>query len=171
MDIQRFNADVEVLAKYLETIDSKVKDAYEKSCKGDWSCLKDIEPLKWLGAFYTHCAISEALLHNLAGYGKKSEKDVYEWFYKNFEKVLGKDFQLVRKKEAPKSSNNRPDIWVMTEDGEMIPVECKLDKFTDRSLKQLKRYMEHFNSEHGIAVGKELACELPENICFVRHPI
>lgn len=61
---------------------------------------------------------------------------------------------------------NIPDAWVM-EDGVLKPVEVKRDKFNSKALKQLKRYMNVYGCEQGIAVGKECTVTLPSNIRFI----
>ena len=167
MDIDNF----EVFTNRLKALDIRIKEAYEKSCKGDWSCLEDIKVVRDLGGYYMEFAISESLMRNLISYNTKTEKDVYEWFRDNFQTVLGKEYQIVSKKESPKCSKHQPDMWVINKDGEMIPIECKLKDFNKRSLKQLERYMEYFETKHGIAVGSELKCELPENIKFIKHGV
>ena len=74
-EYEKFNEDVEVLANHLTNLNAKVKEAYEKSCKGDWSCLKDLEFLKWIGCFYTHWAINEALTLNLLNYAEENSRE------------------------------------------------------------------------------------------------
>jgi hypothetical protein len=151
----------------LTHMEEKIKEAYEKSCRGDWSCLEDVEPLKWFGAFYTEHTIRESLLHNLINYCISTEKDVYVWFCKNYQQVLGSEYKIVSKKNDP---HHHPDFWV-EKDGNEIPVECKLDSFTAAALRQLQRYMDFYGASKGIAVGRKLVCELPENIDFIEHGI
>lgn len=59
-----------------------------------------------------------------------------------------------------------PDAWV-NKNGELIPVEVKVDKFNASALKQLSRYMSVYNTKHGYAVAKRLTVMLPKNITFI----
>lgn len=74
-EYEKFNEAVETFAENLKSVEAKVKEAYEKSCKGDWSCLDDIEPLKWMGAYYTEFALRESLLRNLIAREDVTEKE------------------------------------------------------------------------------------------------
>ena len=74
-ELEKFNKDVELLVDHLWNLNTKVKEAYEKSCKGDWSCLKDLEFLKWMGCFYTHWAINEALTFNLLNFAEDNSRE------------------------------------------------------------------------------------------------
>lgn len=57
----------------------------------------------------------------------------------------------------------------MVKDSELVPVEIKLNAFTGKSLTQLKRYMDFYNTKSGIAVADGLKCELPKNITFIDY--
>lgn len=92
-----------------------------------------------------------------------TEKDVYEWFRKHYQEVLGDCWTIVNRKSNPK---HIPDFWISNGDS-MVPVECKLMEFNSKSLKQLQHYMEFYGCSSGVAVAKKCTCELPENIIFV----
>lgn len=62
---------------------------------------------------------------------------------------------------------NIPDSWVIV-DGDLIPVEIKLGSFNKKALSQLERYIRVFEKNKGIAVGKSLNVELPNNITFIQ---
>lgn len=151
----------------LLAVDESVKKAYEKSTQNDWSALDVAEILNDLGAYYIGQTIRETLLRNLMNNGKAREKDVHKWFKENCEHVLGEPYKITSFKNCAKY---QPDAWV-TKEGQLIPVECKLTNFDHKALLQLIKYMKHYGAVNGIAVAKNLCCELPENITFVKHEI
>ena len=51
--------------KALKYAENKVRNAYNKSCQGDWSSVKDIKFLDNIETFYIYQTILECLLHNL----------------------------------------------------------------------------------------------------------
>ena len=51
--------------------------------------------------------------------------------------------------------------------GEDVPVEMKLGTFNKKALTQLQRYISHYGSLSGIAVGESLKVVLPDNITFI----
>lgn len=69
---------------------------------------------------------------------------------------------------VPHKDNQKhiPDAWI-NRNGELIPVEVKVSDFNKKALKQLNRYMDVYNTRHGIAVARSLAVELPDNIEFI----
>lgn len=71
----------------------------------------------------------------------------------------------MRGKNDPK---HIPDFWLKRKD-KHIPVEIKLHEFRGAHLKQLQRYMDFYNCDNGIAVGKELRCSLPDNVKFINY--
>ncbi len=93
-----------------------------------------------------------------------SEKDVCAFFQQNYKKFLGREWNVVQRKNHPK---HKPDFWVSngTED---VPVECKLGDFNEKAKQQLLRYVTVYNKQHGIAVATGLKCELPDNIRFIQ---
>lgn len=151
----------------LLAVDESVRKAYEKSCQGDWSALDVTDILKELGAYHLEWAIRETLLRTLVDSKKVREMDVHEWFKKNCENILGDLYRPVAKKNCAKY---QPDVWVMKKE-KLIPVECKLTDFNHIALTQLLKYMEHYGADEGIAVAKNLCCELPPNITFVKHEV
>lgn len=153
----------------ISLLESLIKDAYKRSCFGDWSALDEIKVLHQQGAFYLYQVCFETISHNLIAGSKTTEIDVYEWFDANYKYFLNDQYRLVNVHSDPK---NIPDRWIMNIfDGEQIPVECKKGKFDKKALTQLQRYMDFYKSLHGIAVGSEVTCELPDNITFIRHGI
>lgn len=142
-----------------------VKHAWEKSFFGDYSGLEDIDFMKgdpelnWIYSVTQWC-----IIQNMATQGWR-EKNVYDLFKRNYKNVLGCNCEIVKKKNNPK---NIPDFWIM-QDAEYIPVECKVDDFTVAGLKQLQRYMDFYECGKGIAVARDLKCELPANIKFIKY--
>ena len=150
----------------LNAINETVKKAYKKSCFGDWSALDDMDIFDELGAFYVGQAIRETLIRNIDSFYKVTEVDVHEWFFKNCSKVLDGYFLTKRRNHE----KHQPDAWAI-KNGKYVPVECKLGEFDAKALKQLLRYMDFYKTDEGIAVAKELCCELPPNIKFVKHEV
>lgn len=156
-------------AHSLDIVEVLAERAYKKSCHGDWSAVDDIEQLhkaEYIGFWTCQCCL-EAVLHNLRDYYKKSERDVYDWFRDNYKAVLGNDYVISCRKSDAKQ---KPDFWVKRK-GQYIPVECKLNGFTSKSLEQLQRYMNYYGASFGIAVGSKCDIELPDNVIFVKHEI
>lgn len=95
------------------------------------------------------------------------EKAVYRWFESNYQVLLGTCYSITKRKNDTK---HKPDFWLF-KSNEYIPVEVKLHTFDKRALEQLLRYMDFYNCESGIAVGKTLNCNLPKNIKFISFEI
>lgn len=111
-------------------------------------------------------AVSEKIIGNFNN-TRITEKVVHDWFQNNLNRVVGENYKIVKHKNDKK---NIPDFWVSTPtDLKIIPVEIKLHSFDSKGLEQLKRYMNFYESDRGIAVGKNLSCELPENISFINY--
>jgi len=94
---------------------------------------------------------------------RPTEFDIHEKFKTEYKSVLGNDYEIVKIKNDPK---NIPDFW-LEHINILIPVEIKLHDFNSTHLKQLKRYMDFYDCDRGVAVGRELKCPLPSNITFV----
>ena len=156
---------IKVETDALLLVESVVKIAYEKACDGDWSAVQDISIFKKMGYFWLYQAISETIIQNVWQTTRMTEKKVYEWFAVNYKDVLGKSYEIVKRKNNPK---HQPDFWLMYK-GEYIPVECKVDAFTKAGLRQLSRYMDFYGASRGIAVASGLKCELPKNIKFINY--
>lgn len=150
----------------LGLLESIAKNLYERSCRGDWSVLHDIKILDDTNTFFIQQCIFETIIHNLKA-SMRREVDVYEWFKCNYESILGKDCEIVKRKNDP---HHIPDFWIL-KNKNYIPVECKLKDFTHGSLIQLQQYMSFYHADHGIAVAKNCKCELPENITFIKHNV
>ena len=92
------------------------------------------------------------------------EKDVCAVFQQKHKTLLGDEWDIIQHNDLPK---HKPDFWVS--DGvEDVPVECKLDVFNEKAKQQLLRYMAVYNKPHGIAVARQLKCELPDSIRFIQ---
>ncbi len=149
----------------LGKVNDVLKTAFEKSLSGDFSCLNDIDFLKghqetcWIYsvAHWAFCANIREML-------KQPESRVYQWFLANYKRVLGGDYEIVKRKNDP---HHIPDFWLKHND-HYIPVECKATDFTAKGLRQLQRYMDVYGADAGVAVAERLKCDLPNNIMFVR---
>lgn len=92
-----------------------------------------------------------------------NEKDIYTIFSKYIER--SHDMRIVHIKCK---KTDIPDFFVYKEGiDNPIPVEIKLNEFNNKAFDQLKRYMNCYQSEFGIAVGSKCTVELPENIKFI----
>lgn len=113
--------------------------------------------LEWM----RHCVIQRAI----SVYFDASERDVHKWFKQEYKNILGHGYDIIKKANNAK---HIPDFW-LSFGGEEIPVECKLNKFDSKALSQLKRYMDFYGSNQGIAVASTLAVDLPYNIKFIKY--
>lgn len=94
---------------------------------------------------------------------QRNEYGLYPLFEKNIKEILGNKAKIVKRKNHP---DHMPDFWVQI-DKETMPVEIKIKNFDKKALRQLKRYMEFYKTNRGVAVGERLATTLPNNIIFV----
>ena len=92
----------------------------------------------------------------------RNERNYQEKFNEKVEYIFP-EYKLIKRKNNPK---HIPDAWV-EQDGEEIPVEMKLNDFNEKALKQLRRYMNVYKTNKGIAIGKNLTVDLPSDIRFI----
>ena len=84
-------------------------------------------------------------------------------FKSHVKEILGEEYNIV---DIKSDGRNIPDAWVS--DGiENIPVEMKIGTFNKKALIQLQRYLNKYKCNKGIAIGRELSVEMPNNIQFV----
>lgn len=94
----------------------------------------------------------------------ENEFTIQHLFKENVEKILGENCHLIlHKKNNPK---HIPDAWI-SDNGQEKPVEAKLGTFDAKALKQLQRYMRVYGCICGIAIGRTLGVEIPNNINFI----
>lgn len=98
---------------------------------------------------------------------RPTEQNVYTWFRRVYKEKLGQEWDIIKAKNNPK---HIPDFW-LSNGKEKVPVECKKGDFNANSLKQLKRYIEYYGCEKGIAVAQSLCVDLPSNITFIGFSI
>jgi hypothetical protein len=123
------------------------------------SALNDADPLFGL----KH--LRDSVLHDI--FQNKElvmERHVQFYFFDNLDKYLPGASRL----DLEMHSSHRPDGFVVLADGAIAPVEVKLNKFTQKSLSQLKRYMSVYGLNKGVAVAPILRCVLPENVVYVQ---
>src|SRR5690625_5381955 len=77
---------------------------------------------------------------------KNDEFSIHRKFNEQVNDLLGSDAKIIKRIN---DIHHQPDSWVSIK-GEHIPVEMKLNKFNQKALKQLLRYMEFYNSQKGI---------------------
>lgn len=98
---------------------------------------------------------------DLIAFNKKDEFFYQELFKSNYSKI--RDGKIISRKN---NIHHVPDAWVL-KNNDYIPVEIKLEKFNNKALQQLKRYMDFYNCDKGIASARELTVKLPDNIEFI----
>lgn len=145
-------------------IDYKIRNAREVAMT-DLQKALDIadEALKEIPSFYLNQCVHESLLH-IGLRCAYSEQDVYRWFEKRYKSFLGEESYIINKKSE---KNNIPDFWVNFLNKE-TPVECKLNCFDKKALKQLIRYINFYKCNFGIAVANSCSVDIPDNIKFIK---
>lgn len=93
---------------------------------------------------------------------RKDELYYQEIFKSNVKEILGDSYHLI---DIKSDSRNFPDAWI-TDGFRNIPIEMKVGTFNKKALIQLQRYLEKYNCDKGIAIGKELSVELPSATVF-----
>jgi len=88
----------------------------------------------------------------------------YQELYKQHIKLIHPKYVLTTRKSI---NSKFPDAWLKDRNDEFIPMEMKKDKFNSKALKQLLGYMKTYNCEKGIAIGRTLDVDLPDNIEFI----
>lgn len=106
-------------------------------------------------------SVRELILRNFKG-SLPSEFDIHELVKEKVIKIV-EDSEIV---QMINDRNHQPDLWLKVK-GEEIPVEIKLSNFDLKALKQLERYIKHYNCNKGIAIGSNLVVDLPKNIYFI----
>lgn len=109
-----------------------------------------------LNAPFLESCVNQLLLRSV----EMSEQRVYKLFRENYRHILGKECEIVSRKNSLK---HIPDFWVKI-GSEHIPVECKVSEFNKKALKQLLRYMKVYKCKRGIAVASQITCDLPNSI-------
>lgn len=155
--------------KFLEMLEEITKGTFEDPKKLDYHLgiydLAEAElKMNGIEAPFVFTVLRQNALSNYMEFSKITEFDVHNWFKNNYQKILNGYFLVEKKSE----SKHIPDFWLMN-NNELIPVEIKLEKFDSKALKQLRRYMNHYGCKTGIAVGRELTCELPSYIKFLPY--
>ena len=84
------------------------------------------------------------------------------YFKNNVAVIVGEGAKIA---PAVASQKHRPDGWVVL-NGNLMPVEIKKGNFDAKALRQLTRYMDYYKTSNGIAIGRNLTVELPDNIQF-----
>jgi hypothetical protein len=92
------------------------------------------------------------------------EKDIQRHFFEHLSQYLPGASRL----DLAMNRYHKPDGFVLLNDGFIAPVEVKLYDFTRSSRVQLKRYMNIYNAEKGVAVATNISCDLPSNMIFVQ---
>lgn len=94
---------------------------------------------------------------------KNDEFSIHHRFNSRVKDLIGEQAKIVKRVN---DIHHQPDSWVL-HNGNYIPVEMKKEKFNQKALDQLQRYMDFYDSYFGIAVGSELTVGLPYNIKFI----
>lgn len=107
--------------------------------------------------------VRSTVLQNIIAWDRSRYELYYQGlFKKNINKCIP-NAKIINKKVIDK---NYPDAWVAIGEEE-LPVEMKRDKFNEKALQQLQRYIKVYQTNRGIAVAPKLSVSLPDNIIFI----
>lgn len=123
-----------------------------------------------LGGSYSNSKLFDALYAAVRYYvyGCRSDSKNEYYYHYLFNKYAPKIIDRCKIIKGKYNAHNQPDSWIEL-NGEEIPVEIKYRCFNKSALKQLQRYMTAFDAKKGVAVGRTLTVELPDNIIFVSN--
>jgi hypothetical protein len=96
-------------------------------------------------------------------YGEIQDRE--ESIYGMIEDILPK-MSLFKTTNRNGSNRNRPDIWFLL-NGEMVPCEVKKNSFDKKAVEQLRRYMNYYGCQKGIAIASVLKHPLDEGMVFI----
>jgi len=96
-----------------------------------------------------------------------SEADVQKYFILNIDKFIPNGKIINGKKSNAK---HIPDFYIIV-DGFLCVGEIKLNKFTEKSKSQLRRYMGFYNAKYGYAVASSLNTSLDTDMSFIKIDI
>lgn len=155
--------------QYLERVFNFIENTIKESYQEPSDLEKHMESLKVSETLFSnypfiHNAIRESVMRNFIN-SRPRESDVHDWFIKNHENII-LDHKIIKRINNAK---HIPDAWLCDQNGEHVPVEMKLDSFDNRHLQQLLRYMDFYQCNKGIAIGRKLNCKLPGNVVFIKH--
>lgn len=134
-----------------------------KDEKSAWEIMNLSSKLFHIQDDVTFNTLYGAVALEIAWSNTKGESNIHALFNKYATKLLGENAEIIKKHCHQK---HRPDLWVRI-NGEDVPVEMKLGTFNKKALTQLQRYISHYGSLSGIAVGESLKVVLPDNITFI----
>lgn len=106
-------------------------------------------------------AIRSCVAQNIS---KRNNKNEY-YYQKLFNRVVNRLLKGSNPIYVKTNGKDIPDSFVDV-NGETMPVEVKLGNFDKKAKRQLERYIDSYGCCSGIAVGRELTTELPENMMF-----
>ena len=159
--LQRFGLMAAYLAMAAELADKGLKKSAERILH--FACN---ECSGYISESDLFLSLFDAVRHYIYGYC--FDRDNEYTYHHLFNKYAPKIIHNCRVIERKGDYHNQPDSWIEL-NGEEVPVEIKLGNFDKKALKQLQRYINAFNAKNGVAVGRTLTVELPDNIIFVSN--
>lgn len=151
---------------YIELLELISKSAYKVNEIGLDNLFSAIKIAEYIAPENTNTpflihAVSQLIANNFFN-SLPTEYDIQKTAKEKITKIIDKS-SIVKIKNNPK---HIPDIWIAV-DGEKIPVEIKLKEFDFKALRQLERYMGYYGCDRGVAIGRSLKTQLPENVRFI----
>lgn len=95
---------------------------------------------------------------------RRNSKNEY-YYQRLFDRVANRLLKGANPIHLKTNGKDIPDSFIDL-NGETLPIEVKIGDFDKKAKQQLERYINNYNCERGIAVGRNLTVDLPENITF-----
>jgi len=111
-----------------------------------------------------HAEISSAAWADIARQFAVDEYAVHDHIERNLQKYV--PGAALSKAKGPKGLCD----FLLIVNGEPVPVEVKRSNFTKKSVAQLRRYMDYYNANKGIAMARRLTAELEDGMTFIQIP-
>ena len=94
---------------------------------------------------------------------RRFEKHIQEEFFSNLNIYMPGAVKV----EIKMNSLHVPDGFVKY-NGDILPVEVKLDSIVSSSIRQITRYIKEYGSVGGVVVAPSLHAPLPNNVIFIQ---
>ncbi len=91
------------------------------------------------------------------------EKHIQKEFFDNLNKYLPGAVKV----DVKMNSLHMPDGFI-SYNGDVLPVEVKIDTIVGASIRQITRYIKEYESKGGVVVAPTLKAPLPRNVIFVQ---
>jgi hypothetical protein len=97
------------------------------------------------------------------------EHELQHWVADNVEPFFGPGFKLVKKEFPVQQKRGKRADFLLTKDGELYVVECKVGPIGPKELRQIEQYLFLSGISRGIVVGSVCDVQLPSNVTFQSH--